>query len=157
MAAFATILELWRYPVSSMGGEQVDAAGLEPGGIVNDRRWGVVDLRDGSVAGPEGRRHWRSLPELSARLAGNLPQIGRGDGVWRDAGSAEADALLSEHLGFPAALRPHTGFEQSADGRVAPRYQRDDLHVLSTAAMEALAALVPDGVEIGRASCRERV
>ena len=31
------------YPVKSMGGVAVDAAGMEPWGIAGDRRWGLID------------------------------------------------------------------------------------------------------------------
>ena len=147
MTFFGTISEIWRYPVSSVGGERLDAAELDAGGLRGDRTWGVVDLRDGSVAGPEGRRHWRSLPNLHARLAGDWPEISSGD-TWRPAGEPEANALLSDFLGFPAALRPHTAFEHTEEGHVAPRYQRDDLHILTTMAMDTLAGLLPDDVEI---------
>lgn len=147
MTFIGTISEIWRYPVSSVGGERLDVAELDASGLRGDRTWGVVDLRDGSVAGPEGRRHWRPLPNLRARLAGDGPEIGNGD-VWATVGQPEADAILSDFLGFPAALRPHTAFEHSEDGYVAPRYQRDDLHILTTTAMDTLAGLLPADVEI---------
>ena len=144
MTGIGNVRELWRYPVSSMGGERLETAEIGPGGVTGDRLWGVVDLRDGEVAGPEKRRHWRPLPNLASRLGPNGPQVGRGDGAWLDAGSAEADALVSDHLEFTAAIRPHVPFGTERDGHVAPRYGRADLHVLTTASMTTLEGLLDD-------------
>ena len=157
MTVFGRVSELWRYPVSSRGGERLEAADLEPGGMPGDRIWGVVDERDGEVAGPEKRRHWRPLPNLFSRLGPNGPEIGRGDGVWLDAGSAEARSLVSAFLDFPVALRPHVPFETQKEGHIAPRYQRADLHVLTTASMETLAGLLPDPAQVDRRRFRPSV
>ena len=39
--------ELWRYPVKSMGGEQLDVADVGELGIDGDRQWAVIDLATG--------------------------------------------------------------------------------------------------------------
>ena len=148
MTVIGEISELWRYPVSSTGGERLAEARIAEGGVAGDRLWGIVDLRDGTVAGPETRRHWRPLPNLASRLGPDGPQIGRGDGSWLDAGSAKADALVSGFLGFPAALRPHVPFGTQRTDHVTPRYGRADLHVLTTASMRALGDLLEDPAQI---------
>ncbi|TKT77419.1 MOSC domain-containing protein [Aquamicrobium sp. LC103] len=148
MKPIGKIAEIWRYPVSSMGGERLDGTKLAAGGIAGDRIWGVARREDGEVAGPEKRRYWRPLPNLFSRLAGDTPQIGKGNGDWFDAASVEAEALASSFLDMPVALKPHVPFETEREGFVAPRYQRADLHVLTTASLKALAALVPDPNEI---------
>jgi uncharacterized protein YcbX len=142
------IREIWRYPVSSMGGERLTSANVGPGGVAADRLWGVVDTRDGDVAAPEKRRHWRPLPNLSSRMGETGPEISSSDEVWLPADSAEARALLSAHLGFPAALMPHTPHETSRPGHVAPRYARADLHLLTTASIRKLADLLGNPGEI---------
>ena len=43
------ILELWRYPIKSIGGERLDVAELNEFGIVGDRGWGLVDEETGNV------------------------------------------------------------------------------------------------------------
>lgn len=45
----AHVAELWRYPVKSMRGEQVNTLEIEPRGIVNDRRFAL--LSSGAPAG----------------------------------------------------------------------------------------------------------
>jgi uncharacterized protein YcbX len=148
MTVIGEISELWRYPVSSTGGERLDAASVAAGGVAGDRLWGIVDLRDGTVAGPETRRHWRPVPNLASRLGADGPQLRQGDGPWLDAGSAAADALVSDFLGFPAALRPHVPFGTERTDHVAPRYGRADLHVLTTASMRALGDLLSDPAQV---------
>ncbi len=148
MTVIGSVSELWRYPVSSMGGERLDSAEIGAGGVTGDRLWGVVDLRDGEVAGPEKRRHWRPLPNIFSRFGEEGLQVGSGDGAWFDAGSREADAFVSDHLRFPAAIRPHTPFETEKGGHVAPRYARADLHVLTTASMAALEGLLDDPAQV---------
>ncbi len=48
--AVAHIAELWRYPIKSMRGEQVDALDLLPDGIAQDRRFAVE-----STGAPQGK------------------------------------------------------------------------------------------------------
>lgn len=149
MTAFGTIKEIWRYPVSSMGGERLTETTIAVGGLPGDRIWGVVDRRDGDVAAPEKRRHWRPLPNLLSRLHDGHPHVGDDKAnEWLRAGEAEAEALVSKVLGFDADLRPHISYGDASDGYVAPRYQRADLHVLTTASMDRLASLLPDPDEV---------
>jgi uncharacterized protein YcbX len=148
MTVIGEISELWRYPVSSTGGERLGEASVAAGGIAGDRLWGIVDLRDGTVAGPETRRHWRPVPNLASRLGTVGPQIARGDGSWLEAGSTDADALVADFLGFPAALRPHAPFGTDRENHVTPRYGRADLHVLTTASMRALGDLLADPTQV---------
>jgi hypothetical protein len=49
-----TIRALWRFPVKSMLGEQLDAADLGEGGIAGDRAYALVDTETGKVASPLG-------------------------------------------------------------------------------------------------------
>lgn len=43
------IRELWRFPVKSMGGEQIETGLVGPNGMVGDRVRGVFDLETGTV------------------------------------------------------------------------------------------------------------
>ena len=43
------VLELWRYPIKSVGGEQLDRAEVTDLGIAGDRGWGLVDEPTGNV------------------------------------------------------------------------------------------------------------
>jgi uncharacterized protein YcbX len=45
-----TVGALWRFPVKSMLGEQLDEVDVEAGGVVGDRAFAVVDVESGKVA-----------------------------------------------------------------------------------------------------------
>ncbi len=43
------VKQLWRYPVKSLGGEQLDRCMVVETGLEGDRRWGIVDCETGRV------------------------------------------------------------------------------------------------------------
>ena len=49
METLGTIAQLWRYPVKSFQGEQVEALEIAPGGAIGDRTLAVVDPAAGKV------------------------------------------------------------------------------------------------------------
>ena len=63
------LLELWRYPVSSMGGERIAHAALTEAGIIGDRIWGLVDASTGRIASPGREKHFAKVPSAFARAA----------------------------------------------------------------------------------------
>jgi uncharacterized protein YcbX len=88
------VTELWRYPVKSMGGEQLEAAHVGELGIVGDRGWGVFDLATGTVL--TARRSPQLLFASARVVDGNVvidvPEIG-------EVASGEASVTLSRWLG----------------------------------------------------------
>jgi uncharacterized protein YcbX len=93
------VVELWRFPVKSLQGEQLDDATVGDGGIDGDRGYAIFDLDTG--LGLTARR----VPELlhaSARYVGadRAPEITLPDGS-----IACGDAALSHWLGRRVALR----------------------------------------------------
>lgn len=49
MADAFRVAELWRYPVKSLGGEQLDATPIGEHGIPGDRAYGILDVATGKV------------------------------------------------------------------------------------------------------------
>lgn len=146
MTVLGTVSQIWRYPVSSLGGEQLTAAALDAAGIAGDRCWGVVDAASNAVAKPPERR-WRTIADIVARSGAEVPEIRTPGGEWFSVGSPEAEAALSTHFGFPAAIRRYVPFEAEGTAEaVAPRYRRAQIHVLTTASMRALRNRVPTGI-----------
>jgi uncharacterized protein YcbX len=91
------VLELWRYPVKSLGGERLDAAPVTDLGIAGDRGWGLRDQGTGTVL--TARREPRLL-FASARLAGpGQVVITLPDGT-----ETTDDGALSAWLGRPVTL-----------------------------------------------------
>ncbi len=91
------VVELWRFPVKSLQGEQLDRAAIEVDGIAGDRAYALFDLDTGF--GLTARR----VPELlfaSARVTGDGVEITLPDGS-----IAADDETLSGWLGRRVALR----------------------------------------------------
>ena len=92
---------LWRYPVKSMIGERRDRLELTQGGVEGDRRFGVLDLRSGTIvsAKNDGRlllaRAMLAGVTLTIRLPTGETLLGTGPAV---------DLALSDWLGRPVRL-----------------------------------------------------
>jgi uncharacterized protein len=139
-----TVGQIWRYPVSSIGGELLRAAELSSSGIAGDRNWCLVDPATGEVAAPERRRRWRAAPQLLARNRGE-PELRFANGSWLPALGEESRRALAEHFGFPVEVRPAAAADGPPDpGSVSPRYRRTPIHLLTTGSLRALRRLIPD-------------
>ncbi|MDQ1473543.1 MAG: uncharacterized protein QOJ99_5023 [Bryobacterales bacterium] len=64
-----TIVSLWRYPVKSTMGEELNAAEVTRGGLLGDRAYALVDSSDGKVASAKNPRKWPQLFDFRAALA----------------------------------------------------------------------------------------
>ena len=111
--AVGRVTEIWRYPVKSMGGEQLRRCTLGERGIPGDRGWAVRDEAAGEIRGA------KKLPALllaSARYldepgSDRIPpaEIALPDGARVRSDAPEAASLLSTLLGRRVtlcALRP---------------------------------------------------
>ena len=65
----ASIVSLWRYPVKSMLGEELNAADVTKGGLIADRAYALIDRSDGKVATAKNPRKWPQLFDFRAVLA----------------------------------------------------------------------------------------
>ena len=70
-----SVVSLWRYPVKSMMGEELNAAEVTKGGLLGDRAYALVDSSDGKVASAKNPRKWPQLFEFRAALTG-APRAG---------------------------------------------------------------------------------
>jgi len=103
---------LWRFPVKSMQGEELDAADLTEGGIVGDRAYAVMDRETGKVASAKHPKLWPDL--LQCRAAFTRPprrgeeappvriELADGSSVMSDA--PDVDAVLSRFFGREVEL-----------------------------------------------------
>jgi uncharacterized protein YcbX len=111
----ATVAEIWRYPVKSMGGERLTQAAITDRGVHADRMWGVRDI--GLDAFTTARR-WPALLRCSARFAQD--PAGRSadpgdvlevvvtfpDGAELSSSNPAVHDRLSDLIGKPARLEP---------------------------------------------------
>ena len=61
-----SVVSLWRYPVKSMMGEELNAAEVTQRGLVGDRAYALVDRSDGKVASAKNPRKWPQLFDFRA-------------------------------------------------------------------------------------------
>ena len=107
-----TIRALWRYPVKSMLGEELDAVDLRDGGVVGDRAYAVRDKETGKVASAKHPKLWPNL--LACRAAfvdatrpdDELPpvRIELEDGTVVLSDAPDVDAVLSRFFGRDVEL-----------------------------------------------------
>jgi uncharacterized protein YcbX len=107
-----TIRALWRFPVKSMLGEELDAADLTEGGIVGDRAYAIRDRETGKVASAKHSKRWPNLLDCRAAFVeppgpgDELPpvriELPDGNAVLSDA--ADVDAVLSRFFGRDVEL-----------------------------------------------------
>ncbi len=91
------VVDIWRYPVKSLGGERLSTADVGPDGIVGDRAWGLRDRSTGLVL---TARREPALLFLSATHRGDArPRITDEHGV-----DLPDDDAVSERLGREVEL-----------------------------------------------------
>src|SRR6266404_3305024 len=64
-----SIVSLWRYPVKSMMGEELNATEVAKIGLLGDRAYALVDSSDAKVASAKNPRKWPQLFDFRAALA----------------------------------------------------------------------------------------
>ena len=74
-AGAGSVVGLWRYPVKSMLGEELNSAEVTERGLVGDRQFAVVDRETGKIAGAKNPRKWGNFFDFRAAYA-DSPQAG---------------------------------------------------------------------------------
>jgi uncharacterized protein YcbX len=69
------VATLWRYPVKSMLGEELNAAEVTARGLLGDRAYALVDAADAKVASAKNPRKWPRLFDFRAAYV-DLPRAG---------------------------------------------------------------------------------
>ena len=162
------VRSLWRYPVKSMRGEELDEALVIDGGILGDRAYAVIDLSNGKIASAKFPRKWSKLLELSAslveqpRVGDSIPPVRIAWPEGADVTSSEEDlsARLSETLGCPVSVttsRPESASVERLDplatdesildiGALMMEGRFSDyaaVHLLTTSTLTRLSELYP--------------
>lgn len=135
------VTALWRYPVSSLGGERASSLQIAPSGVAGDRSHALVDAETGQTINP-AQRQWQFAPQVLSRLGPDgEPELSLDGRRWLPGDAAECQAALTS--GFGRAVRLHrygTGLGTSA---VSHRYQLSPLHLISLQAIAALRRRIP--------------
>jgi uncharacterized protein len=77
-----TVVSLWRYPVKSMMGEELNSSEITERGLLGDCAYALVDSTDEKVATAKNPRKWPNLFDFQATLlpspslhSPNLPPV----------------------------------------------------------------------------------
>jgi len=73
--AVGTVVSLWRYPVKSMMGEELNACEVTERGLCGDRAYGLVDQETGKLASAKHPRKWGRLFDFRADFV-EPPRLG---------------------------------------------------------------------------------
>ena len=68
-ARAGTVAALWRYPVKSMIGEELNSCDITGRGLLGDRQFAVVDRATGKVGGAKNPRKWGNFFDFRAAYA----------------------------------------------------------------------------------------
>jgi uncharacterized protein YcbX len=66
-----SIAGLWRYPVKSMLGEELDVAEVTERGLLGDRAYALIDVESGQVVSAKNPRKWGNLFDFRSNLLGS--------------------------------------------------------------------------------------
>jgi uncharacterized protein len=112
VAPVGSVVGLWRYPVKSMQGEEIDVATITERGIVGDRAYALVDRATGYVVSAKHPRKWATILRCRAAFA-EPPQLGAPlppvlitlpDGIVVSSAQPNIDQVLSRVLGRDVIL-----------------------------------------------------
>lgn len=107
-----SVVSLWRYPVKSMMGEELNATKVGERGLLGDRAYALVDSSDGKVASAKNPRKWPNLFDFRAtfveppHISANLPavRITLPDGTLATGQQSELNKILSKALNRKVTL-----------------------------------------------------
>jgi len=167
-----SVVSLWRYPVKSMMGEELNATEVTEHGLLGDRAYALVDSSDGKAATAKNPRKWPRLFDFAAtfvepaRPLAKLPpvRIALPDGTAVTSDQGDLNQILSKTLDrevtFRAAPRGAVNAEEywpdmeGLDHRdtvtdfTLPEGTFFDVamvHLLTTATLDRLRELYPQG------------
>jgi MOSC domain-containing protein len=127
-----SVAALWRYPVKSMMGEELNASNITDRGLLGDRQFAVVDRATGKVGGAKNPRKWGTFFDFRAayaeppRAGATMPpvRITLPDGANVTTGQADLEQVLSRAFGREVALEEAQSGEKS-QGATAEEYWPD--------------------------------
>jgi uncharacterized protein YcbX len=102
-----SVAALWRYPVKSMMGEELNSSQVTDRGLLGDRQFAVVDRSTGKVGGAKNPRKWGNFFDFRAAYA-QPPQAGATmppvritlpDGTIVTTGQGDLERVLSRAFG----------------------------------------------------------
>jgi MOSC domain-containing protein len=108
-----SVVSLWRYPVKSMMGEELNATDVTDRGLLGDRAYALVDTSDGKAATAKNPRKWPRLFDFGAtfvepaRPDAKIPpvRIALPDGTTVTNNQGDLNQILSKALNREVTFR----------------------------------------------------
>ena len=172
LAIGGSVLALWRYPVKSMMGEDLNATEVGERGLIGDRAYALIDSTDGKVVSAKNPRKWPLMFNFRAALT-EAPSTGAAippvrivlpDGTVVTSDRDDVSKTVSGALGREVTLQstpPDTPGLQEYWPDMEGLDQRDTVtdeampvgtffdgatvHLLTTATIDALRQAAPTG------------
>ena len=167
-AVMGSVVSLWRYPVKSMMGEELNACEVTAEGVVGDRAYALIDTANVKIGTAKVAHKWPDLLAFRPRFvseprAGEPPppvRIAFPDGTTAVSGQLDIDERLSQRFGFEVSLSTQhpAGLRLDYIGTAEPDapiqelpvpptgfYDLSPLHLLATGTVEHLRDLYPAG------------
>lgn len=166
------IASVWRYPVKSMLGEELDTSDVTKHGLLGDRAYALLDQQTGKIASAKNPKKWAKLLEFHAALIEppqayqSLPpvKISLPDGGSITSDSPNVGNVLSTLLGRDvqllssapetASLEQYwppvdgTAYQDEMTQLVMPAgtfFDSCSIHAMTTATLAKLQELYPEG------------
>jgi uncharacterized protein YcbX len=171
--ATGKVVSLWRYPVKSMLGEELNSSYITERGLVGDRVYAVIDKQTSKVASAKNPRKWgklfdfRSLFIDQPQVVENIPpvHITLPDGSNISSDQDDIDSSLSKVFDREVSLIKASSFEKPSyeeywpdiDGLAQRKKVTDEampsktffdiavIHLLTTSTINRLRELYPEG------------
>lgn len=166
------VTALWRYPVKSMMGEEMNACDVTEKGLLGDRAYGVIDEETGKLANAKNPRKWpemfsyrasyTELPQLSGPMPPVRITLPNGQSVRSD--ESDLNSQLTESFQRPVTLASPSSSEVEFEGYIPEGIKELDnpgtvfskaspedtffdiamVHIITTSTIETLRKLTPD-------------
>jgi uncharacterized protein YcbX len=115
-----SVVSLWRYPVKSMMGEELNATDVTQRGLLGDRAYALVDSATEKVASAKNPRKWAKLFDFRAALAEpartgeKIPpvHVALPDGTIVTSEHSDTNQILSNVLGRQVTLQTREPAQQ---------------------------------------------
>jgi uncharacterized protein YcbX len=159
-----TIATLWRYPVKSMMGEELNATQVLERGLLGDRAYALIDVATGKTISAKSPRRWGKMFDCRAAMH-SLSQIKMTlpDGTIVLSDAATVEQTLSNAFGRAVKLETTAPSEptiemytpdidelpdhdQITDAAIRPGtfFDAATIHLLTTATMNQLQSIAPN-------------
>jgi uncharacterized protein len=166
------IVSIWRYPVKSMLGEELNSSYVTERGLIGDRTYALIDQETGEVPSAKNPRKWGTLFDFYATFidplkdVGNIPpiRITFPDGTQIFSDQGDVDDTLSKIIGREVRLmranldKPiYEEYWPDIEGLAQREKVTDEamppqtffdiavIHILTTSTINRLRELYPEG------------